>query len=1015
MAEPNLSLTYLDIQKRVALDLGYTLASTEWDPDQKRQIELVVNDGLARFYRPVSQSAVYEWSFLKPTASLTLASGTSNYDLPDSFEGVVDRFVVLSGSGTSTALELVAYEELIAVRSSEAASNATPRFVAIRPKAASADSFQSTRWEAVFYPTPNATLTVQYHYPVSPNIPTSDASFVLGGAAHAQTIVASCLAYSEMLLKPQSDGARQQDYQARLAASIAFDQRVKDQFQKTLFPITEPAVGHRDWFRRAISARLFQKWNIVALSAAESAQVDLVLDRALQQFYFPAPQQMGEDQAPKQHRWSFLSPVASITTASGDYDYDLPSDFREVVGPLRFAVNAGGSLIAQIPESTIIARLASGEVPAIPLEFAIRAKTQGGSSVQLYELLLSPTPNDVYVLSYTYVRNPSRLSSGSPYPYGGTEHAETILAACMMVAAEGTDQVDAARATFGERLAASISSDRAKISASPDWSTYEPPVGHRDWFRRNISAQLFNKWDITALTTSEAGRVDLVLSRGLLRFYFPPGIQVAEGVIKPSYGWSFLHPNESMSITAGTEDYTFPDDFSSISGQFRFPLGSGSRSISQISEDDLLAKRAVDPRDGIPTEFAIRSRTQDGAAHQLSEVLFYPSPNTSFTLTYSYTRVPPTLSTVAPYPYGGPSHAETILASCLAIAAEGTPEYEARNAVFMDRLSASISADKNSSAEAAKTWSVSKPAYGTYLWLAQILAKEMGLTTMDPAGWSPAEQREVDILIQRGIQQVVTPEIAGMPHHRSHRWSWLYDEKSVTTTIAFTQTGATLDIASGVATMSAGTLPTWAAYGVLYYGDQFYRVTEVLSSTKFRLEGADSLSVAGASTFTLYREEYALGDDVRSIEGPVSYRFGSGIPIQIPLVSPNYIRQQRASVGILGYPQFIGQLVSEQGRVSLTVHPYPDKEYVLIFRVRKQISELGDRDQLPGGEQFAETFLASCMALLSPKYRDQFIARLVAVIESDQMDAEPEMVGQSFLATGVEGIMRRNITINNSL
>jgi hypothetical protein len=291
----------------------------------------------------------------------------------------------------------------------------------------------------------------------------------------------------------------------------------------------------------------------------------------------------------------------------------------------------------------------------------------------------------------------------------------------------------------------------------------------------------------------------------------------------------------------------------------------------------------------------------------------------------------------------------------------------------------------------------------------------MDFSTMDPAGWSPSEQREIDILIQRGVQQVVTPEIAGMPHHRSHRWSWLYDEKSVTTTTAFTQSGVTLDISGGVATMSTGTLPTWAAYGVLYYGDQFYRVTEVLSSTKFRLEGADSLSVTGASTFTLYREEYALGDDVRSVEGPVSYRFGSGIPIQIPLVSPAYIRQQRASVGILGYPQFIGQIVSEQGRVSLTVHPYPDKEYVLIFRVRKQIAELADNDQLPGGEQFAETFLASCMSILNPKYRDMFVARLVAVIESDQMDAEPEMVGSSFLATGVEGVMRRNLTINNSL
>ena len=97
-----------------------------------------------------------------------------------------------------------------------------------------------------------------------------------------------------------------------------------------------------------------------------------------------------------------------------------------------------------------------------------------------------------------------------------------------------------------------------------------------------------------------------------------------------------------------------------------------------------------------PTLMAIRPKSSDGSNGQRFELMLWPDPDKAYTVSYRYQALPSKLTTGNPYPLGGEAHAETILASCLAVA-ESRQENNAgiHNANFVQRLQASIVYDRN--------------------------------------------------------------------------------------------------------------------------------------------------------------------------------------------------------------------------------------------------------------------------------------------------------------------------------
>jgi len=141
--------------------------------------------------------------------------------------------------------------------------------------------------------------------------------------------------------------------------------------------------------------------------------------------------------------------------------------------------------------------------------------------------------------------------------------------------------------------------------------------------------------------------------------------------------------------------YDLPDDFGGINGGFTYNSQNLYDYIKVVDEKQIRDLRQGTSIVGHPRYAAIRTRTLDATSGQRFEVLFYPNPNSSYTLTYAYIPLVDNIASGTPYPLGGMAHSETILASCLAVAEERLDDtLGEKRKYFMERLRASIEADE---------------------------------------------------------------------------------------------------------------------------------------------------------------------------------------------------------------------------------------------------------------------------------------------------------------------------------
>ena len=192
-------------------------------------------------------------------------------------------------------------------------------------------------------------------------------------------------------------------------------------------------------------------------------------------------------------------------------------------------------------------------------------------------------------------------------------------------------------------------------------------------------------------STDQAARLTSYLTSGLHQFYFPP-ILPGESVSHP---WSFLKPYTTLTTVADTYLYDMPDNFAFIEGLMVHDAAMLYRELKQVSPEKLLAMRAMADISQVPQLFAIRPKSAGGVVSTKYEMLMYPTPDAAYLLNYQYALIPDALSAEAPYPLGGPQHAETILESCLAIAEQRIDDkIDIHQSLFMQKLQASVAIDR---------------------------------------------------------------------------------------------------------------------------------------------------------------------------------------------------------------------------------------------------------------------------------------------------------------------------------
>ena len=156
--------------------------------------------------------------------------------------------------------------------------------------------------------------------------------------------------------------------------------------------------------------------------------------------------------------------------------------------------------------------------------------------------------------------------------------------------------------------------------------------------------------------------------------------------------------SSGTSFELGRQDMDLDDDFGGIEGTITYQGQAGKPPINIIGANKILELRN---RQSVPIRSpyvaAVRIRdTQTTTTGARWEVMFYPTPDAAYVLTFQYIALVTELDTTDTAPVGGMLHGETIMASIMAVAEaqlEPAPSQFNWVARFERQLEASVRLD----------------------------------------------------------------------------------------------------------------------------------------------------------------------------------------------------------------------------------------------------------------------------------------------------------------------------------
>jgi len=227
-------MTLRKMEQEIGFYLGYGRGSyaseTPWNASQQTSISFCVDEALRMFYTPTptdpTQSG-YKWSFLYPTATLTLAINANSVDLPDDFGNLEGMISIGNATGGFLPVQLTGEGVIRQQYAATPTTTGRPLMAAVRPlKGTSLNEGQ--RFDLYIYPAADQAYTLNLRYYVLLDGLTNAKPYPYGGMTHASTILAAARASAEFFL----DGMRGPNYQyfmERLMASISQDRGLKPQ------------------------------------------------------------------------------------------------------------------------------------------------------------------------------------------------------------------------------------------------------------------------------------------------------------------------------------------------------------------------------------------------------------------------------------------------------------------------------------------------------------------------------------------------------------------------------------------------------------------------------------------------------------------------------------------------------------------------------------------------------------------------------------------------------------------
>jgi len=221
----SLSVNRAYLRRVCGLKFGYGPNPAGWDNTKEAMIDLAIETGLRTVYHPQvleGERYAWEWSFLTPTETFQTLANQPFYDLPPGFSMLDGPLTYKPGVSSLTPPIQEVGDNQILLRRQHGDSFGKPQLCAIRVKPLDPTG---TRYEIIFWPTPDDTYDINMRYRANPDLLRSETDCPLGGAAMSQTFIEACLLAVDEL-KGVASSIHAEKFDKALRAAISHDRLV---------------------------------------------------------------------------------------------------------------------------------------------------------------------------------------------------------------------------------------------------------------------------------------------------------------------------------------------------------------------------------------------------------------------------------------------------------------------------------------------------------------------------------------------------------------------------------------------------------------------------------------------------------------------------------------------------------------------------------------------------------------------------------------------------------------------
>jgi hypothetical protein len=183
-------------------------------------------------------------------------------------------------------------------------------------------------------------------------------------------------------------------------------------------------------------------------------------------------------------------------------------------------------------------------------------------------------------------------------------------------------------------------------------------------FELEVSAFLGYGSDRTLWTTEEEAEIGRTIQEAY-RYILYPSRLPGGGL---PHVWSWLRQVGTVTTVSGTDTYTLDADFGSMHTRYlTYAANTYWLPIERTSAQDLRERKQWSSQTSRPWLYALEWEPQTAGLNQRQRIIFYPTPDDAYPLSYEYAILIGKLSRINPFPLGGPRISQLMIEACKAV------------------------------------------------------------------------------------------------------------------------------------------------------------------------------------------------------------------------------------------------------------------------------------------------------------------------------------------------------------